>query len=80
MKIGLYAHGGSGNHGCEAIVRSTLKLLGGNEYTIFSERPDDDIYYGLDKFARVVAVDLTLIHFFIGISTSLIAYFTGKSL
>lgn len=55
MKIGLYAHGGSGNHGCEAIVRSTLKLLGGNEYTIFSERPDDDIYYGLDKFARVVA-------------------------
>ena len=25
--IYLYAHGGSGNHGCEAIVRSTLDLL-----------------------------------------------------
>ena len=24
-KIYMYAHGGSGNHGCEAIVRSTLK-------------------------------------------------------
>ena len=54
MKIGLYAHGGSRNHGCEAIVRSTLKLLGRNEYTILSERPEDDICYGLDKLARVV--------------------------
>ena len=26
-KIYMYAHGGSGNHGCEAIVRSTLKIL-----------------------------------------------------
>ena len=25
--IYLYAHGGSENHGCEAIVRSTLDLL-----------------------------------------------------
>lgn len=25
MKLLLYPHGGSGNHGCEAIVRSTLK-------------------------------------------------------
>lgn len=54
MKIGLYAHGGSGNHGCEAIVRSTLRLLGKNEFAIFSERPEDDICYGLDKLARIV--------------------------
>mgnify|MGYP000747910107 CR=1 FL=1 len=27
MKIVLYGNGGSGNHGCEAIVRSTLDLL-----------------------------------------------------
>ena len=26
-RIFLYAHGGSGNHGCEAIVRSTIKIL-----------------------------------------------------
>lgn len=60
MKIGLYAHGGSRNHGCEAIVRSTLKLLGRNEYTIFSERPEDDIYYGLDKLAKVVPSQVDL--------------------
>ena len=26
-KIYMYAHGGSGNHGCEAIVRSTCDML-----------------------------------------------------
>ena len=26
-KIFLYGHNGSGNHGCEAIVRSTSKIL-----------------------------------------------------
>ena len=25
--INLYYHGGSANHGCEAIVRSTAKIL-----------------------------------------------------
>ena len=25
--VRLYAHGGSGNHGCEAIVRTTVKML-----------------------------------------------------
>ena len=28
-KIVLYSHGGSGNHGCEAIVRGTYKILNG---------------------------------------------------
>ena len=27
MKLVMYAHGGSKNHGCEAIVRTTAKLL-----------------------------------------------------
>ena len=54
MRIGLYAHGGSGNHGCEAIVRSTIGLLGHHDYTLFSERPEEDIRYGLDRLARVV--------------------------
>lgn len=27
MKLILYSHGGSGNHGCEAIVRGTCKSL-----------------------------------------------------
>ena len=27
MKVVMYVHGGSKNHGCEAIVRSTAQLL-----------------------------------------------------
>ena len=40
----MYAHGGSGNHGCEAIVRSTLKIL--NDVNVkkelFSTKPEED--------------------------------------
>ena len=54
MKIGLFAHGGSGNHGCEALARSSMRFLGEHEYTILSERPDDDSRYGLDALAQIV--------------------------
>ena len=54
MRIGLYAHGGSGNHGCEALVRSTVHFLGEHDYSLFSERPEEDFLYGLDKLAQIV--------------------------
>ena len=54
MKIGLFAHGGSGNHGCEALARSSMRFLGEHEYTILSERPEDDLRYGLDELAHIV--------------------------
>lgn len=41
----LFPHGGSGNHGCEAIVRTTYEILKGNEIFLFSERPDEDQNY-----------------------------------
>ena len=48
MNIVLYGHGGSRNHGCEAIVRSTIMLLGEqHNYTLLSERPEEDIEYGI---------------------------------
>lgn len=54
MKIALYAHGGSGNHGCEALVRSTIKALGpSHQYSLFSEKPIEDEKYGLDKIAVI---------------------------
>lgn len=40
-KIVMYGHSGSGNHGCEAIIRSTRKILG-QEYSVFSNSPDQD--------------------------------------
>lgn len=57
MKVVLYAHGGSGNHGCEAIVRSTAMLLKDavSDAVLLSYAPDEDIYYGVDKIVRVGA-------------------------
>ncbi len=48
----LYGHGGSGNHGCEAIVRSTVGILGG-EIELLSQHPEQDLRYGIDQVCRV---------------------------
>lgn len=51
----LYYHGGSSNHGCEALVRTTAELLDymNNKITLASFRPDDDKKYGIDKFCDI---------------------------
>lgn len=50
--IHLYYHGGSGNHGCEAIVRSTIAML--NQDTILhTSNIISDKYYDLDKVANL---------------------------
>ena len=56
-KIYLYAHGGSGNHGCEAIVRSTVALL--REWTkehlyLISSHPEEDSVYGIDSLCTIL--------------------------
>jgi hypothetical protein len=48
-KIALYYHGGSKNHGCEAIARSSYKLLKNFDLTLFSFMKDDDLNYHLDS-------------------------------
>ena len=46
-------HGGSGNHGCEALVRTTSKLLGGPEdVVLWSFCAEEDIQYGSAKAAE----------------------------
>lgn len=55
-KIYMYAHGGSGNHGCEAIVRSTLKVLKDIdcEKILISSTPQEDIKYGIDSLCTIM--------------------------
>lgn len=53
MKFVLYTHGGSKNHGCEAIVRSTIKILQQKECVLLSYNEKEDIAYGLDKIIEV---------------------------
>ena len=52
----LYAHSGSGNHGCEALARSTATLIGAENKNavLVSANPDQDIYYGLDSIYKIV--------------------------
>lgn len=53
MRIILYPHGGSGNHGCEAIVRSTIKMIENVDFELFSASLEEDIKYGLDEYCMV---------------------------
>lgn len=43
--IVLYPHIGSGNHGCEAIVRSTKKLINNKNIILLSDNPQEDLKY-----------------------------------
>lgn len=52
MRNILYFHTGSANHGCEALVRSTAKLLGG-EVHLFSSAIHEDKQYGVDHVTEV---------------------------
>ena len=56
-KIYMYAHGGSGNHGCEAIVRSTVKILeemGYDTPILISANPVEDSKYGLEQICKII--------------------------
>lgn len=41
----MFPHGGSGNHGCEAIVRTTSNLLSPYQVTLYSEAVEEDMRY-----------------------------------
>ncbi len=48
----IYNHGGSANHGCEALVRTVSKLFG-NGISVYSESPQQDLRYGIQKFDSI---------------------------
>lgn len=51
--INLYYHGGSANHGCEAIVRSTAKILN-LPVRLFTTSPKEDVQYGLNQIVDII--------------------------
>lgn len=54
MKYTIYGNGSAKNHGCEAILRGTVELIGkDNEYIVQSVGVDDDIKYGLNGLAEL---------------------------
>ena len=55
MNVLFYGNGSCGNHGCEAIVRGTVQLLGNASYTVLSENINDDIRYGIGNISEVIS-------------------------
>lgn len=55
MNVLFYGNGSCGNHGCEAIVRGTIQLLGNASYTVLSENISDDVRYGLGNISEVIS-------------------------
>lgn len=58
MRILLYGHGGSGNHGCEAIVRSTKAILGEaipeSELLLATTKPEEDSVFLKGVHLRII--------------------------
>ena len=64
MKKVLFMHTGSGNHGCEALVRTTAKLLGGPEdVVLWSLAKSEDEQYGAAKTVENIVVSEQLERF-----------------
>lgn len=53
MRFNLYAHTGSKNHGCEAIVRSTIQINGKYHFNLFSGDVEGDILYGVNEICTI---------------------------
>ena len=51
----MYMHAGSGNHGCEAIVRSLAMGLD-SRCAVLSNHPEEDSRYGLDEICDILPV------------------------
>lgn len=58
MRYFLYGHNGSGNHGCEAIVRSTSKIIKkydeNAEIFLASANSEEDIKYSLNEVVKII--------------------------
>lgn len=73
MKLLLYPHGGSGNHGCEAIVRTTVSMTGA-ESVLASGAPEEDKRYGLNRCCSVIPEREPLQRFSSGFALAYIRY------
>lgn len=54
-KFLMYPHGGSGNHGCEAIVRTTTEMLSSYQTTLYSDSAEEDLRYIGESSLKIAA-------------------------
>lgn len=77
MNLLLYPHGGSGNHGCEAIVRSTAKLSKAS-LVLASSATEEDLQYGLDECCTLLKDRASLNRFSLPFFLSAFRYYALK--
>ena len=53
MRFILYNHIGSGNHGCEALVRTVSHILEEKNVILLSDHPEEEQKYGITHLIRV---------------------------
>lgn len=62
LRFALYGHGGSDNHGCEALAKTTARLVRARfpdaRVSLLSYAPEEDEKAGAVDFDRVVAADI----------------------
>lgn len=51
----MYPHSGSGNHGCEAIVRTTSSMFSNDQLTLYSEAVEEDFRYLGKDLLKIVS-------------------------
>jgi len=61
-KIAFYAHGGSKNHGCEAIVRTTADLLSDYDKFLFSSSLAEDELFRLNLILPIYQIGIPDLH------------------
>ena len=63
-KLVMYLHGGSGNHGCEAIVNSTCHMIEDIPKLLVTNSEKEDKYYSLAPLCNILEEKKIAEHFF----------------
>lgn len=63
-RIVLYLHGGSGNHGCEAILNSTCHMIEDIPKLLVTNSEKEDRFYSLDPLCDILQERKIAEHFF----------------
>lgn len=77
MKISLYPHGGSGNHGCEAIIRSTISMIPNCMAKLFSSSISEDTKYNLTDICDIFHDKTTINRFSLPYISAVIKRYIG---
>ncbi len=60
----MYLHGGSGNHGCEAIVNGTCRMTKGVPKLLVTNSEEEDRFYSLASLCDILQENKIAEHFF----------------